>query len=299
MQLKIAIVLILSVLFFGVGTASASAQSTAVVACYDMEETAGVRYDATGNGNTLTDNNTVGYASGLVGNAASFVAANSEYLSRSGNLLNNGQSLFMLVNLTTINLYNHPFHHSSGGMLFYTTTGQSYSVVAGGVSASSNSVTPTGWHGVGVSVGGDRVSAYNSGTYVTTLGVPNSISTIDTWIGRGEYSRPWGGLIDTVVVVNSIVSSEDFDWMWNSGAGRDCSAVIAYFEDAWLEPTPTPAIQISQADVYTTTLPSGGTGEISLSTTAGDVAILAVLSVLVLLAIYTAVRGMTTSARAK
>lgn len=50
---------------------------------------------------------------------------------------------------------------------------------------------------------------------------------------------------------------------------------------------------------YVITLPSGGQGVITMSITAGEAVVIAVMSVLVLLAIYTAIRGMTTSARAK
>lgn len=46
-----------------------------------MEETSGTRYDLSTNKNHLTDNNTVGYAAGKIGNAADFEVSNSEYLS--------------------------------------------------------------------------------------------------------------------------------------------------------------------------------------------------------------------------
>jgi hypothetical protein len=53
------------------------------LAHWDLDETSGFRSDSDST-NTLSDNNTVGYAGGLLGNAASFVAANSEYLSNAG-----------------------------------------------------------------------------------------------------------------------------------------------------------------------------------------------------------------------
>jgi len=51
-----------------------------LVSWWNLDETSGVRYDAVGS-NDLTDNNTVGYAGGKIGNAASFVKAQTEYLS--------------------------------------------------------------------------------------------------------------------------------------------------------------------------------------------------------------------------
>ncbi len=53
---------------------------TSLVAYWKLEEASGTRVDATSRGNDLTDVNTVGQAAGKVGNAASFVAANSERL---------------------------------------------------------------------------------------------------------------------------------------------------------------------------------------------------------------------------
>jgi hypothetical protein len=50
-----------------------------LVACWDMDETSGTRYDSAGS-NHLTDNNTVGYTTGKIGNAASFISDNTEKL---------------------------------------------------------------------------------------------------------------------------------------------------------------------------------------------------------------------------
>jgi hypothetical protein len=54
-----------------------------LLAYWKLDETSGTRFDSTANNNDLTDNNTVGSGTGKIGNAASFVAANNEYLSRS------------------------------------------------------------------------------------------------------------------------------------------------------------------------------------------------------------------------
>lgn len=52
-----------------------------LVSYWTMDETSGTRYDAVGSKH-LTDNNTVGYRAGINKNAALFVAAQTEYLSR-------------------------------------------------------------------------------------------------------------------------------------------------------------------------------------------------------------------------
>ena len=51
-----------------------------LVGDWSMDETSGTRADSHGT-NNLTDNNTVGSTTGVISNAASFVSANSEYLS--------------------------------------------------------------------------------------------------------------------------------------------------------------------------------------------------------------------------
>ena len=56
-----------------------------LVGYFKLEELSGTRFDATGRGNNLTDNNTVTQAAGIVGNAGQFTAANSEYLSIADN----------------------------------------------------------------------------------------------------------------------------------------------------------------------------------------------------------------------
>jgi len=55
-----------------------------LVSYWKLDEASGTREDTPGS-NDLTDNNTVGSAAGILGNAASFVAANSEYLSHTDN----------------------------------------------------------------------------------------------------------------------------------------------------------------------------------------------------------------------
>lgn len=53
--------------------------STSLLSCWDLNETSGTRVDDDG-ANDLTDVNTVTSVTGLLGNSASFTAANSEYL---------------------------------------------------------------------------------------------------------------------------------------------------------------------------------------------------------------------------
>lgn len=68
-----------------------------LVAYWRFEEASGTRYDASGHGNNLTSNNAVGQTAGVIKNAASFVAASSQYLSiPSNSSLQMGGSPFSL-----------------------------------------------------------------------------------------------------------------------------------------------------------------------------------------------------------
>ena len=54
--------------------------STGLVGYWKMDESSGTRNDQTANANHLTDHNTVGSATGKLGNCATFVSASTQYL---------------------------------------------------------------------------------------------------------------------------------------------------------------------------------------------------------------------------
>ena len=56
-----------------------------LVSFWKLEEQSGTRVDSFGS-NSLLDNNSVGFSSGIIGNAAQFVSANSQYLSAQSNM---------------------------------------------------------------------------------------------------------------------------------------------------------------------------------------------------------------------
>lgn len=66
----------------GSGPAPANNLLTGLIAYWSLDEASGTRADSHTNGFDLTDNATVGSTAGILGNAADFVAANSEYFNR-------------------------------------------------------------------------------------------------------------------------------------------------------------------------------------------------------------------------
>src|SRR5690242_13052659 len=67
---------------WGAGRGGSGSLANGLVAFWDLGEASGQRNDSHTNLLHLTDNNTVTSAAGLVGTAAQFTAANTEYLSR-------------------------------------------------------------------------------------------------------------------------------------------------------------------------------------------------------------------------
>jgi len=70
--------------------------TTDLLAYWAYDETSGTRADSHDGSYDLTDNNTVGYATGVVGNAASFDSASNEYLSLADDPAFSGLSAFTL-----------------------------------------------------------------------------------------------------------------------------------------------------------------------------------------------------------
>lgn len=64
-------------------TLSYSSLNNGLISYWKLDETSGTRIDSepTGTPQNLTDINSVGYTNGIIGNAASFIKANTEYLS--------------------------------------------------------------------------------------------------------------------------------------------------------------------------------------------------------------------------
>jgi hypothetical protein len=184
---------------------------TGIVSSWPVNEESGTRYDVVG-ANHLTDNNTVGYAAGKNGNAASFVAANSEYLSLNAGLNSTIKtvSLWVYANNITDTQFPLTFASSAGTLAFHL---QNYSsafhfyvegldqpivvsaITAGAwyhITAELNQTAKTlkMWRN-GVQVGG---------TVTYTTGTP-AIATKMAIGAKYDGSQAfWGGLIDEPIV---------------------------------------------------------------------------------------------------
>jgi uncharacterized repeat protein (TIGR01451 family) len=211
--------------------------TTNLAAWWGMDETSGTRSDSFGTSH-LTDNNTVGATAGLRGNAASFVSANSEYLSRAdgaaistGNIdftlianvyLNSTSGVQIIANKGLVNTNSRDYALYSNGTSFGFMVGNG---TVGGSVSSAPVITPGQWYTVvawhdsvnntlNIQVNNGPVSTanYSSGaidsTYPLTIGAHN-----------GGYS-PFDGRIDDVALYKRVLTASERLWMYNNGKGR-------------------------------------------------------------------------------
>jgi hypothetical protein len=236
-----------------------------LVACWTLNETSGTRSDAVGS-NHLTDNNTVGYAGGVVDNAASFVAANSEYLSINDNAaLSTGDidytiAAWVYLDATgkahgiaskfgtggsreyrlEIDTANKPTFAVSGDGTAYTTvtgedalSGSEWYYLVAWHDSSGNTLS------IQTNNGTPASTAHSSGSYDTGAAFIVGARNVST----GLYMD---GRVDGLVIWKRVLTSDERAWLYNSGSGRSCSEIGT-------NPTPTPTNTNTPAPTATAT----------------------------------------------
>jgi len=210
------------------------------VSHWTCDETSGVRYDSnTVTGNDLTDNNTVGYATGLLSNACDFEYSNSEYLSiTNANQTNlNITSDFSISMWVKIESETGPGWQSfisnlsqSGGLSGYSLRWHNddlfYTMIyddSSGVAKTYSTAYSTEWHHLiwTFTCSSKIYELYIDGTSQGEL--TGSICPTDgnndfilgaNGEGPGLYSD---ALIDEVSFFNTVLSESDVTTLYNSG----------------------------------------------------------------------------------
>lgn len=299
--------LVFSVLLVTVLAAPTHAQSnfTNLVACWDMEEASGTRYDATANSLDLTDNNTVSAAAGLVGSAAVIQRASNEYLSHTDNdMFEFGSSDFtisLLVKMPSImtgyildksltGTKSFSVYNSSFGIRFYwSADGTSTANVTGPYLYADDA-----WHHVVVTRSGNYLFFYMDGAAAGTGSILSTIynGTSMLTVAGYQMSTALDGVVDTLAIWNgTALTAGDIAWLYNSGAGRSCAEILATNAPT-PTPTPTPTATPTATPtqtptptftVYDVQLPSGGNGRVQMSVTAGEAGSILALGILAVL----------------
>lgn len=228
-------------------TGNATIVSDDVISWWDCEETSGVRYDSnTTNSNDLTDNNTVGYSTGIVGNGCDFEKDNSESLSISdanqsglditgdhtisvwvkpetacpnfdmpilGKYAGSGDQRGYLIGCdpNSINLY-----HSSLG----TDPSTQFAFI-------TNTLGVATWHHIVytytagasevITLYEDAISIGSDDTYAQSI-FNNSAAF---YIGyNADVSQTYfDGLIDEIVIFDRVLTTDEIDDLYNAGSG--------------------------------------------------------------------------------
>lgn len=214
-----------------------------LVAYYSMEEASGNAIDAHSTYD-LTDNNTVGTATGKVSNARDFERSNSEWFSHADDAaFSRGDTDFTFafwVQFESLNNFARLFSKTDSGNFEYglyirdPSFGGTYDLRwhcsadgtgEGTVLASSSTVSASTWYFLCVwhdSSANQLGLAINAGTADTTshsTGVYNG--TADFRIGRNHDGQYHDGLIDEFGLWGRVLSGAERTELYNSGSGRD------------------------------------------------------------------------------
>lgn len=221
--------------------ASADPLLTDLVSWWSMDEASGTRADSHGS-HDLTDNNTVGQTTGVVSNAASFVAANNESLSlghHSDFVI--GDTDFTLVfwaNLnasgdnpsTVVGKRDTSFGSNDGWNIGGGATRHSLAFTARSADGLSNVSTST--VALGADTWGFVIAEYNSATDTISLeanrGTPvtasltgggNPSDVADLVIGGVSTVNNIQGFVDEVAIWRRLLTADEKDRLYNSGSG--------------------------------------------------------------------------------
>ncbi len=227
------------------------------VSCWDLDEASGTRADSYG-GNTLTDNNTVASATGLVGNAADFEADNSEYLSHADNAsLSTGDIDFTLVGWYKAESIGSTYTlasksdgtHTEYWLRINTSNQVQFSVYnasniqVGNVSTGSLS---TGnwyfirvWHNAAADVVGVSLNDASEVTAATTGAPSDTVASFQLGGVNGTGAVPADGLMDSWSFYKKVFTTSEGTYVFNSGAGRSCAELAPATATPTATNTPT------------------------------------------------------------
>jgi len=202
---------------------------------WTLDEESGTRADSTANGNDLTDNNTVGFGAGKIGNAADFEASNSEYLSitdasQTGLDITGDMTVSSWVNMEStgnrVIVARYDGTSTTSSFVFYIRATNLIMLIAG---ASTHAVSAA--HGLSTGTFAHVAVTYKSGTgaiefFVNgiSIGGGTSIyttikdSTADFKIGFADSPFTYfDGLIDETAIWDKTLDFGSIQDLYNAG----------------------------------------------------------------------------------
>ncbi len=235
------------------------------VSHWTCDEEGGVRYDSvTATGNDLNDNNTVGFATGILGNACDFELSNSEYLSKSSDTTfpvgNTARTFSVWYNAESFPADTYSPFISYGEqsicndefsfvVLNYGGTFYGVDNFCAGDFTSEQSLSISTWYHVVVVYDTTNFYFYQNGTLVDTISSSLNTGSDDNFkIGRRWTSSMYfDGLMDEITVFDYALDSTQVSTLYNSGTPLAYSAGTPPVEPA---ATTTPTTTISSASDF-------------------------------------------------
>jgi hypothetical protein len=181
--------------------------------------------DSSGNGNNLTNNNSVTFESAKIGNGA--IVTEGQYLSTnlSSSLDLNGQSSFsawVKITSTASDVISVLFGKQTGMALFYNATPSSF-VCADYQGAESVFLTEYilgDWVHLAFVINNSSVELYFNGVSLgTETNVMFDVSDIN--LGPFDTSYGWDGSFDAVGIWNRAITSQEVATLYNNGTGLE------------------------------------------------------------------------------
>lgn len=211
---------------------------TDLIAFWKLEEASGTRFDSVGS-NDLTDNNTVAQVAGKIGNAAHFVAADSESLS-----INDNPALSMGdIDFTIAGWFNRELEGALSPLVWKFDLGSAeYVVFLQAGAAFGFSVSPDGsegalatietpgaspdtwhffvvWHDATLDTINLQMDNGSVESTAHSAGVFDGSSRL--FLG-GAFDGAFGltGNLDAIGIWKRVLTAAERAHLWNSGAGR-------------------------------------------------------------------------------
>lgn len=204
-------------------------------AFWKLDEASGSRADSSGNSRTLTDNNTVTQATGKVGNAAQFTAANSEYLSAADaawcSFGNESFTVAAWIYIDSAAAEGAVVGKNTEWRCTITTGRKARLTLPSTALNHADTLSLSTWYHVvwQYDAAADLIRIYvNAGTPTTTSDTTGATdSTNELRLGR-QGSAYYDGRIDAVGIWRRALSADEITTLYNSGNGVEPPFTTAY-----------------------------------------------------------------------
>lgn len=205
------------------------ALTDSLISYWELEEASGNALDSHGT-STLTEESTVGTATGKVGNARDFTSGDG-FAGNMGTNLGNTGSIAFWVNPDSVNDNQYIIDGSDGNQRACILGYQDgyYNIFNGSYptgTASDTQMAATGagsWDFVVWTFDGTTLKGYVNGSLVVNVSasVNATITSITFGHPGGTASSYFAGLLDEVGVWNRVLTGDEVTELYNSGNGRD------------------------------------------------------------------------------